>query len=52
MEYNIIFQRTFDDIPFIGYYRLEDIPYAGVICTIISYFFLGSAYSPCRALLL
>jgi len=48
MEYNIIFQRIFNDIPFIGYYRLEDIPYSGVICNIISYFFLRSAYSPCR----
>jgi len=46
MEYNIIFQRIFNDIPFIGYYRLEDIPYSGVICNIISYFFLRSAYSP------
>jgi len=49
MESNIIFQRIFNDIPFIGYYRLEDIPYSGVICNIISYFFLRSAYSPCRA---
>jgi len=32
MEYNIIFQRIFNDIPFIEYYRLEDIPYLGVIC--------------------
>jgi len=48
MEYNIIFQRIFNDIPFIGYYRLEDIPYSGVICNIISYFFLRSAYSPRR----
>jgi len=32
MEYNIIFQRIFNDIPFIRYYRLEDIPYSGVIC--------------------
>jgi len=48
MEYNIIFQRVFNDILFIGYYRLEDIPYSGVICTIISYFFLRSAYSPRR----
>jgi len=47
MEYNIIFQRIFNDIPFIGYYRLKDIPYSGV-CNIISYFFLRSAYSPCR----
>jgi len=30
-------------------YRLEDIPYSGVICNIISYFFLRSAYSPCRS---
>jgi len=48
MEYNIIFQRIFHDIPFIGYYRLEDIPYSSVICNIISYFFLRSAYSPRR----
>jgi len=46
MEYNIIFQRIFNDVPFIGYYRLENIPYSGVICNIISYFFLRSAYSP------
>jgi len=39
MECNIMFQRTFNDIPFIGYYRLEDIPYSDVICNIISYFF-------------
>jgi len=45
MEYNIIFQRIFNDISFIGYYRLEDIPYSGVICNIMSYFFLRSAYS-------
>jgi len=31
-------------------YRLEDIPYSGVICNIISNFFLRSAYSPCRAI--
>jgi len=48
MEYNIIFQMVLDDIPLIGYYRLEDIPYSSVICNIISYFFLRSAYSPCR----
>jgi len=48
MEYNIMFRRIFNDIPFIGYYRLEDIPYSGVICNIISYFFLRSAYSPRR----
>jgi len=48
MEYNLMFQRIFNDIPFIGYYRLEDIPYSGVICNIISYFFLRSAYSPRR----
>jgi len=48
MEYNIIFQRIFNDIPFIEYYRLEDIPYSGVICNKISYFFLRSAYSPFR----
>jgi len=36
MEHNIIFQRIFNDIPFIGYYRLEDIPYTGVICKMIS----------------
>ena len=47
MEYNIIFQRVFNDIPFIGYYRLEDVPYSGVICNIM-YFFLRSAYSPRR----
>jgi len=46
MEYTIIFQRIFNDIPFIGYYRLEDIPYSGVICNIRSYFFLRSAYFP------
>jgi len=49
MEYNIIFQRIFNDIPFIGYYSLEDIPYSGVICNIISYFCLRSAYSPRRS---
>jgi len=48
MGYNIIFQRIFNDVPFIGYYRLEDIPYSGVICNIISYFFFRSAYSPRR----
>jgi len=48
MDYNIIFQKIFNDIPFIGYNRLEDIPYAGVICNIRSYFCLRSAYSPCR----
>jgi len=41
MEPNIIFQRIFNDIPFIGYYRLEDIPYSGVICNIRSYFFFA-----------
>ena len=41
IEYNIIFQRIFSDIPFIGYYRLEDIPYSGVICNTISYFFFA-----------
>ena len=50
MEYNIIFQRIFNDIPFIGYYRLEDIPYSGVICNIISYVFNRSAYSPRRVI--
>ena len=35
MEYNIIFQRIFNDIPFLGYYRLEDIPYSDVICNTI-----------------
>jgi len=51
MEYNIIFQRIFNDIPFTGHYRLEDIPYSGVICNIISYFFLlRSAYSRCRVI--
>jgi len=48
MEYNIIFQRIFNDIPFIIYYRLEENPYSGVICNIISYFFLRSAYSSYR----
>jgi len=52
MEYNIIFQRIFNDIPFIGYYRLEDIPYSGVLCNIISYYFLRSAYSPRRTIAL
>jgi len=33
-------------------YRLEDIPYSGVICNIISYFFLRSAYSPLRTITL
>jgi len=31
MEYNLIFQRIFNDILCIGYYKLEDIPYSGVI---------------------
>jgi len=26
-KYNLIFPRIFNDIPFIGYYRLEDIPF-------------------------
>jgi len=50
MEYNIIFQRIFNDIPFIEYYRLEDIPYSGVMCNIISYCFVRSAYSPRRVI--
>jgi len=50
MEYNIIFERIFNDIPVIGDYRLEDIPYSGAICNIISYCFLRSAYSPCRVI--
>jgi len=52
MEYNIIFQRICNDIPFIRFYRLEDIPYSGVICNIMSYFFLRSADSPRRSGLL
>jgi len=48
MDYNLIFQRIFNDIPFIGYYKLEDIPYSGVICNIRLYFIRRSAYSPRR----
>jgi len=45
-EYKIIFmQRIFNDIPFIGHYRLEDIPYSGVMCNIISYLLQSGVWS-------
>jgi len=45
---NGIYYHISEDIQRYSIYRLEDIPYAGVICNIISNCFLRSAYSPRR----